>query len=48
MEACAICLDPFTENDDKLVAELKCKHIFHVECMMEWIEKNTICPMCRE
>lgn len=47
-EACSICLVEFNEGDGKTVAELRCKHIFHVECLKEWVKKNDICPMCRE
>jgi hypothetical protein len=47
-EACAICLDEFCET--KLIAELKCnsKHIFHLDCLTEWVKKNDICPICRQ
>ena len=50
IEQCVICLDDFRENDGKKIAELNCneKHIFHLDCLKEWIEKNDICPMCRE
>ena len=51
VEKCAICLERFLEGDGaSLVAELNCnsKHIFHVECLSNWILTNDICPMCRE
>ena len=44
--SCAICLDNFS-SDSKKVAELRCKHIFHVGCLKTWVETNDICPMCR-
>jgi len=45
---CSICL---TEVDDidKNKYRLKCKHLFHIDCLMEWVftnEKDT-CPLCR-
>jgi hypothetical protein len=48
--SCAICMDDFKENDNKKVAELNCSkfHIFHVDCIKEWIKKNDTCPNCRE
>ena len=46
-EGCVICLEDFAENDGKAIAELKCGHIFHEECLKEWVQKNDICPMCR-
>ena len=49
-EDCAICLEAFTEGDGKMIAELNCnsKHIFHVDCLTEWVKKNDVCPMCRQ
>lgn len=50
MGSCAICMEDFNENDDKKVAELNCSkfHIFHVQCIKEWIKNNDTCPNCRE
>ena len=47
---CAICLESFAESSHKDIAELDCsnKHIFHVECLKQWVEKNNECPLCRE
>lgn len=47
---CAICLENFSETDGKQVAELNCsaKHIFHADCLKEWLKNNDTCPMCRE
>lgn len=44
---CMICLEDFSSS--KPVAQLNCndKHVFHVECLVEWVKKNDICPMCR-
>ena len=46
---CVICFDDFME-DGKEIVELDCnnKHVFHLECLEKWIEKNNNCPMCRE
>lgn len=27
---------------------LSCKHIFHYKCVLEWIEKEKTCPLCRQ
>ena len=47
---CPICMVNFADEPEKLVAELNCsnKHIFHAECLSQWVEKNDICPLCRE
>ena len=47
-EGCIICLGDFAENDGKPIAELRCGHIFHEDCLKDWTNKNTFnCPMCR-
>lgn len=46
-EECVICMNDFSEEDGKEIAELSCKHIYHVECLKEWVDKNDTCPTCR-
>lgn len=41
---CSICLENF-ENDDN-VRLLKCHHIYHDECIKEWFERSSKCPLC--
>ena len=44
---CTICLEGFT--DFSIVLVLHCKHIFHRDCLKEWLEKNILkckCPNC--
>ena len=50
IESCAICLDDFKEGDGKQIAELSCneKHIYHLDCLSEWVKKNENCPICRQ
>ena len=43
---CPICIESFKENDE--LYQLKCGHIFHTECITEWININNICPTCRK
>ena len=43
---CAICFD--TLKVGKLVAELRCKHILHSDCLSLWLEDaHFSCPLCR-
>ena len=42
---CAICKDEFTAEDN--INMLPCKHYFHVECIVPWMNLNTTCPLCR-
>ena len=45
IEECLICLNP--DNKGKTKTDLVCKHIFHQECMNEWLERSSTCPMRR-
>lgn len=46
-ENCPICLDKF--NPDDTVKEITCNHVFHSECITEWLTKeNYNCPVCRK
>lgn len=42
---CSICLEPF-KKDEKVTA-LKCKHLYHKDCIKPWIESHYTCPICR-
>ncbi|GAB1599997.1 E3 ubiquitin-protein ligase RNF181-like isoform X2 [Argonauta hians] len=42
---CTICLGEFMENNE--VKTLPCKHQFHSNCILPWLEKVNTCPMCR-
>ena len=44
-ENCSICLDSF-EPEKSLVSITQCNHVFHYECIKEWIEKNVLNPLC--
>lgn len=47
-DVCSICLEKyFDEEDLKKVVSLKCKHLFHKECIDTWIRINKNCPMCK-
>jgi hypothetical protein len=43
---CAICMTEF-ENTEKII-HLPCKHIFHTDCITEWLKHNKICPVCKK
>eukprot|EP00525_Craspedostauros_australis_P003508 CAMPEP_0198112838 /NCGR_PEP_ID=MMETSP1442-20131203/4628_1 /TAXON_ID= /ORGANISM="Craspedostauros australis, Strain CCMP3328" /LENGTH=372 /DNA_ID=CAMNT_0043769753 /DNA_START=17 /DNA_END=1135 /DNA_ORIENTATION=+ len=48
VEPCAICLTDY-EKDDILCwsQSEKCTHVFHRDCMEEWLLKHEECPCCR-
>ena len=39
---CPICLNNLKNN-----VTLPCGHSYHSECILNWIEKNNTCPICR-
>ena len=43
---CGICMDSFHESEE--LKMLPCDHIFHVDCMNQWIQNNKICPFCEQ
>ncbi|KAK7269303.1 hypothetical protein RIF29_22026 [Crotalaria pallida] len=43
---CAVCLNEF-EDDETLRLIPKCDHVFHPECIDEWLSSHTTCPVCR-
>lgn len=47
---CNICLEDLTKEDmmKQTLRQLKCQHIYHNECIKEWLTKqSTKCPTCR-
>ncbi|KAL9336434.1 hypothetical protein Peur_070922 [Populus x canadensis] len=43
-DACSICLEEFCESDPSTVTN--CKHEFHLQCILEWCQRSSECPMC--
>ena len=49
-ELCAICLEPYKENDDiSFSKHQNCNHAFHRSCIVSWLkdEFRNDCPCCR-
>ncbi len=42
---CIICMENFSENE--LVKQLSCGHIFHEDCINQWLEQQKNCPFCK-
>ena len=42
---CCICLQEFISNEE--IVELPCNHIYHKQCIEEWLKVNRNCPSCR-
>jgi hypothetical protein len=45
-EMCAICRVNFEEND--IVRKINhCGHMYHLNCIDNWFQEHTTCPVCR-
>lgn len=43
---CSVCLLDYEGND--LLRKLpRCSHLFHVQCIDQWLESHCTCPLCR-
>ncbi|XP_022896506.1 uncharacterized protein LOC111410422 [Olea europaea var. sylvestris] len=42
---CPICKDPF--RLDASMKLMPCKHTYHADCIVPWLEINNSCPVCR-
>jgi hypothetical protein len=46
LDECSICLEPLAEQPT--IVNLPCSHKFHSLCILEWLNHELICPLCRE
>ncbi|PKA56203.1 E3 ubiquitin ligase BIG BROTHER [Apostasia shenzhenica] len=42
---CAICLELYNDGDN--LGMLKCNHVYHVACIIKWLELKNACPICK-
>ncbi|KAL7167101.1 hypothetical protein ACSBR2_037721 [Camellia fascicularis] len=43
---CVVCLSEF-EDTEVLRLLTKCRHAFHMNCIDNWLESHSSCPLCR-
>ena len=49
LEPCAICLEHYEEGDEICWSHNRhCDHVFHQECIVEWLGHHNECPICRQ
>jgi hypothetical protein len=44
-DMCSVCLDAMVDTQCVL---LSCGHLFHVECIADWLEQSPACPLCKQ
>ena len=42
---CPICLLKYKGSD--IIKEFPCNHIYHKNCILKWLKKSNICPLCK-
>jgi len=48
LNECSICLEPYGKGDSICVSKSpECQHMFHKQCIVEWLQKQDHCPLCR-
>ncbi|XP_039046552.1 uncharacterized protein LOC120186762 [Hibiscus syriacus] len=43
-EECVVCLDEFSDQDE--VSSMPCGHVYHYDCIVEWLKTSHLCPLC--
>ncbi|CAL0312000.1 unnamed protein product [Lupinus luteus] len=50
-QQCQICLEKFygekEDDDDVEITTMPCGHVFHSQCIIQWLQTSHMCPLCR-
>ena len=42
---CPICLERLAVGD--MATRLPCRHLYHYECLLPWLQRSNLCALCR-
>jgi len=45
LQCCSICQEAFRRQ--MLLTRLSCGHVFHINCLVQWVQQSAQCPNCR-
>ncbi|KAL5711462.1 RING-type E3 ubiquitin transferase [Ranunculus cassubicifolius] len=45
--SCPICFNDFDLSPKDGITRLPCSHHYHLHCILQWLRKSHVCPMCR-
>ncbi|CAK8568104.1 unnamed protein product [Lathyrus sativus] len=50
---CCVCMERFHDeleggdSDDVKISTMACGHTFHYNCIVKWLQRSHVCPLCR-
>lgn len=47
IDKCSICLEDYDHEGKENIVFMPCSHIYHKDCIIEWLLKSRYCPLCR-
>lgn len=45
VQLCAVCLEGLSVGTEATC--MPCSHLYHENCILRWLDKSTLCPLCR-
>ncbi|CAK8570800.1 unnamed protein product [Lathyrus sativus] len=45
-KTCTICQEDYVEGE--IIGRLDCRHIYHLECIKQWLLLKNACPICKQ
>ncbi len=45
---CVVCFEDFRSGDDLTYLPCDGYHCYHTKCILQWLRRNSVCPICRK